>query len=135
MPTLSNTKSPVRKVAQSLVTDARIHVSLIRSQFLLMTLSTDIRDFLADEQIVKKIVKELNEEIALCVTLRNLQREQLCNVIQEKVILFSDLGAEDRNEVYVYLGRALESILTCVLAAKFDVKRDRTSSGDISRIS
>ena len=97
-----------------------------------MTLSTDIRDFLADEQIVKKIVKELNEEITYCPILRNLKREYVKKVIDSDVIKFSELGSEDRNEVYVYLGRILESVLTCALADDFNVKKDRTSSGDVS---
>jgi hypothetical protein len=95
-----------------------------------MTLSTDIHDFLADEQVVKKIVKQLNERIAYCVTLSNLKFEYDCGVIDSNQIKFSELGAEDRNEVYVYLGRILESVLPCVLVVNFKVKKDRTSSGD-----
>jgi hypothetical protein len=95
-----------------------------------MTLSTDIRDFLADPAIVKSIIKKLNERIAYCVTFCNLKFEYDCGVIDSDQIKFSELGAEDRNEVYVYLGRILESVLPCVLVVNFKVKKDRTSSGD-----
>ena len=95
-----------------------------------MTLSTDIRDFFADPVIAKSVLKELNEEIAYCVTLRNLNRELAKKFIDTDQIKFSELGAEERNEVYVYLGRILESVLPCALADNFKVKKDRTSSGD-----
>lgn len=97
-----------------------------------MTLSTDIRDFFANEQVVKSILKELNEEITYCPILRNLNREYEKKVIDSNVIKFSELGSEDRNEVYVYLGRILESVLTCSLANNFNVRKDRTSSGDVT---
>jgi hypothetical protein len=97
-----------------------------------MTLSTDIRDFFADPAIAKSVLKELNEEIAYCVTLRNLNRELAKKVIDTDQIKFSELGAEDRNEVFVYLGRILESVITCTLADEFNVKKDRTSSGDVT---
>ena len=95
-------------------------------------LSTDLRDYLNDGKIVKSILKELNQEIAYCPILRNLKREFAKKVIDTANIKFSDLNSEDRNEVFVYLGRILESVLTCVLADKFNVKKDRTSSGDIT---
>jgi hypothetical protein len=107
-------------------------LSLIRSQPLLMTLSTDIRDFFADPAIAKSILKELNEEIGYCPILRNLNRELAKKVIDTDQIKFSELNAEDRNEVFVYLGRILESVLTCTLADRFNVKKDRTSSGDVT---
>lgn len=97
-----------------------------------MTLSTDIRDFFADPAIAKSILKELNEEIGYCPILRNLNRELAKKVIDTDQIKFSELGAEDRNEVFVYLGRILESVLTCTLADRFNVKKDRTSSGDVT---
>lgn len=97
-----------------------------------MTLSTDIRDYFANSQVAKSILQELNEEITYCPILRNLKREYVKKVIDSDVIKFSELGAEDRNEVYVYLGRILESVLTCSLADKFNVKKDRTSSGDVT---
>lgn len=97
-----------------------------------MTLSTDIRDFFANPSIVKEILIELNVEITYCPILRNLQREFDKKVIESDSIKFSELGSEDRNEVYVYLGRILESVLTCVLADKFSVKKDRSSSGDVT---
>jgi hypothetical protein len=96
------------------------------------TLSVDIRDYFNDGKIVKSILKELNQEIAYCPILRNLKRELAKKVIDTTSIKFSDLNSEDRNEVFVYLGRILESVLTCVLADKFDVKKDRTSSGDVT---
>jgi hypothetical protein len=95
-------------------------------------LSTDIRDFFNDSQTVHSILKELNQEIAYCPILRNLKRELSKKVIDTTSITFSNLNSEDRNEVFVYLGRILESVLTCVLADKFDVKKDRTSSGDVT---
>ena len=97
-----------------------------------MTLSTDIRDYFANSQVAKSILQELNEEITYCPILRNLKREYVKKVIDSDAIKFSELGAEDRNEVYVYLGRILESVLTCSLADKFNVKKDRTSSGDVT---
>lgn len=97
-----------------------------------MTLSTDIRDFFANPEVAKAVLKELNEEITYCPILRNLKREYVKKVIDSDVIKFSELGSEDRNEVYVYLGRILESVLTCVLADDFNVKKDRTSSGDVT---
>jgi len=95
-------------------------------------LSTDLRNYFANPNVANAILKELNQEIAFCPILRNIQREKNHNVIQDDVILFSNLGAEDRNEVYVYLGRILESVLTCVLSSSFQVKKDRTSSGDVT---
>jgi len=97
-----------------------------------MTLSTDIRDFFTNSKVAKSILKELNEEITYCPILRNLKREYDKKVIDSNVIKFSELGSEDRNEVYVYLGRILESVLTCALADDFEVKKDRTSSGDVT---
>jgi len=97
-----------------------------------MTLSADIRDFFADSMIVESIIKELNEEIVYCPILRNLNRELAKKVIDTDQIKFSKLGKEDRNEVFVYLGRILESVLTCTLADRFNVKKDRTSSGDLT---
>ena len=96
------------------------------------SLSVDLRNYFSDPGVANAILKELNQEIAFCPILRNIQRERLNKVIQDNVILFSDLGAEDRNEVYVYLGRILESVLTCLLASAFKVKKDRTSSGDVT---
>lgn len=95
-------------------------------------LSTDLRDYLSNSQVAKSILKELNEEISYCPILRNIQRERNHNVITDDVVMFSDLGSEDRNEVYVYLGRILESVLTCCLSNSFSVKKDRTSSGDLT---
>jgi len=97
-----------------------------------MTLSADIRDFFADSMILESIIKELNEEIVYCPILRNLNRELAKKVIDTDQIKFSKLGKEDRNEVFVYLGRILESVLTCTLADRFNVKKDRTSSGDLT---
>ena len=96
------------------------------------TISADIRDFLNDPQIVHSILKELNQEIVYCPILRNLQRELSKKVIETTSLTFADLNSEDRNEVFVYLGRILESVLTCALAYKFNVKKDRTSSGDVT---
>jgi hypothetical protein len=95
------------------------------------TLSSDIRDFFSDPQVVQEIREELNEEISYCPILRNLKREIAAGVAPNKDIKFCDLGSEDRNEVYVYLGRILESVLTCKLARQFDVLKDRTSAGDV----
>lgn len=95
------------------------------------TLCADIRDFFANPVVVKEIVQELNEEISYCPILRNLKREIAAGVAPSKNIKFSDLGNEDRNEVYVYLGRILESVLTCKLASQFNVLKDRTSAGDV----
>lgn len=96
------------------------------------SLSVNLRNYFSNPDVANKILNELNKEIVFCPILRNIQREHWANVIQENVILFSDLGAEDRNEVYVYLGRILESVLTCLLASSFKVKKDRTSSGDVT---
>lgn len=95
------------------------------------TLCADIRDFFSNPVVVQEIVQELNEEISYCPILRNLKREIAAGVAPSKNIKFSDLGNEDRNEVYVYLGRILESVLTCKLAKQFDVLKDRTSAGDV----
>ena len=95
------------------------------------TLCADIRDFFSNPAVVQEIVQELNEEISYCPILRNLKREIAAGVAPSKNIKFSDLGNEDRNEVYVYLGRILESVLTCKLASQFDVLKDRTSAGDV----
>jgi hypothetical protein len=99
-----------------------------------MTLSTDIRDFFSDPKVIEKIVQELNVEISFCPILRNLQREKSCGVISDNRLTFREMGNEDRNEVFVYLGRILESVLTCNLASSghWDVKKDRSSSGDVT---
>jgi len=123
---------PIQKLAQCSSSIPNSLLSLIRSQPLLMTLSTDIRDFFADPAIAKSILNELNGEIGYCPILRNLNRELAKKVIDTDQIKFSELGAEDRNEVFVYLGRILESVLTCTLADRFNVKKDRTSSGDVT---
>lgn len=94
-----------------------------------------IRDYFSDPTVVNQIVRELNDEIAFCPILRNLQREKAAGVIDTDSIKFRDLGKEDRNEVFVYLGRILESVLTCKLTQSdynFVVKKDRTSSGDVT---
>jgi hypothetical protein len=94
-----------------------------------------IRDYFSDPTIVNQIVSELNKEIVFCPILRNLQREKSAGVIDASSIKFRDLGSEDRNEVFVYLGRILESVLTCKLTESdynFVVKKDRTSSGDVT---
>lgn len=94
-----------------------------------------IRDYFSNPVVVKQIVEELNQEIAFCPILRNLKREKSAGVIHTDSIKFRDLGNEDRNEVFVYLGRILESVLTCKLTESdynFDVKKDRTSSGDVT---
>lgn len=94
-----------------------------------------IRDYFSDPDVVNQIVSELNQEISFCPILRNLQREKAAGVIDVDSIKFRDLGKEDRNEIFVYLGRILESVLTCKLAHSsynFDVKKDRTSSGDVT---
>ena len=98
-----------------------------------MTAST-IRDYFSDPNIVAEIVRELNMEIGFCPILRNLKREKDCGVIDDESISFRELGDEDRNEVFVYLGRILESVLTCQLSKcdSFDVKKDRSSSGDVT---
>ena len=96
--------------------------------------ATQIRDYFSDSNIVAQIVSELNMEIGFCPILRNLNRERNLGVIDNDCITFRELGAEDRNEVFVYLGRILESVLTCQLAKcnSFDVKKDRSSSGDVT---
>lgn len=94
-----------------------------------------IRDYFSDPTVVNQIVQELNDEITFCPILRNLQREKDAGVIDTDSIKFRDLGKEDRNEVFVYLGRILESVLTCKLTESdynFVVKKDRTSSGDVT---
>lgn len=94
-----------------------------------------IRDYFSDPTVVSQIVSELNSEIIFCPILRNLQREKFAGVIDNDSIKFRDLGSEDRNEIYVYLGRILESVLTCKLTESshnFVVKKDRTSSGDVT---
>lgn len=99
-----------------------------------MTSVESIRDFFSDPKIIDEIVKELNSEISFCPILRNLQREKSFGVIDNDSIRFRKLGKEDRNEVFVYLGRILESVLTCKLASsgRWDVKKDRSSSGDVT---
>ena len=96
--------------------------------------ATEIRDYFSDSNIVAEIVRELNTEIGFCPILRNLKREKDSGVIDNESITFRELGTEDRNEVFVYLGRILESVLTCQLAKcdSFDVKKDRSSSGDVT---
>ncbi len=95
---------------------------------------TEVRNTLSDWRVVKEIKEELNQEICYCPILRNLEREYSNNVIDNREVKFRDLGAEDRNEVFVYLGRILESVLTCQLAKtkKFEVRKDRNSSGDVT---
>ena len=98
-----------------------------------MTAQT-IRSFLSDPKVAERIKTELNAEIAYCPILRNLQREKKYGIIDDVAITFRELGKEDRNEVYVYLGRILESVITCILAECPDlkVKKDRSSSGDLT---
>ena len=94
--------------------------------------STKIRTTLARLDVVDSIKEVLNSEICYCPILRNLQREYDANVINNNTTRFRDLGTEDRNEVFVYLGRILESVITCELARfGLDVSKDRTSSGDV----
>ena len=97
-------------------------------------LSSQVRDYFSDPDVVSNIVFELNTEIGFCPILRNLKREKDCGVIDNNSITFRELGSEDRNEVFVYLGRILESVLTCQLAKcdSFIVKKDRSSSGDVT---
>jgi hypothetical protein len=94
-------------------------------------LAVEIRNFFSDPQVVQQIREELNREISYCPILRNLKREIDAGVAPSDKIKFCDLGSEDRNEVYVYLGRILESVLTCKLASHFEVLKDRTSAGDV----
>ena len=95
--------------------------------------STKIRTTLARLDVVDSIKEVLNSEICYCPILRNLQREYDANVINNNTTRFRDLGTEDRNEVFVYLGRILESVITCELARfGLDVSKDRTSSGDVT---
>ena len=97
--------------------------------------ASDIRATFSDPPMVMRIKKELNEEICYCPILRNLNRELKSGVIYTTELKFKDLGAEDRNEVFVYLGRILESVLTCQLAqyeSEFKVRKDRNSSGDVT---
>ena len=95
--------------------------------------ASDIRATFSDPPMVMRIKKELNEEICYCPILRNLNRELKSGVIYTTELKFKDLGAEDRNEVFVYLGRILESVLTCQLSeAGYSVKKDRSSSGDLT---
>tara|TARA_B100002019_G_C21237649_1_gene583673 strand:- start:955 stop:1656 length:702 start_codon:yes stop_codon:yes gene_type:complete len=98
-----------------------------------MTAQT-IRSFLSDPKVAERIKNELNAEIAYCPILRNLQREKEYGIIDDVAITFRKLGNEDRNEVFVYLGRILESVITCILAECPDlkVKKDRSSSGDLT---
>lgn len=95
-----------------------------------------IRERFADQSVVRGIVKELNEEVTYCPILRNLKREYGAEVIDAPTnITFRELDSEDRNEVFVYLGRILESVLTCQLAqyeSEFKVRKDRNSSGDVT---
>ena len=88
----------------------RLHV-LLKSQSNQHMTATAIRDYFSDSNIVAEIVRELNMEIGFCPILRNLKREKDC-VIDNDSITFRELGSEDRNEVFVYLGRILESVLT-----------------------
>ena len=98
-----------------------------------MSDATQIRSTLATVEVVDAIKEVLNTEICYCPILRNLQREYDANVISDNSIRFSDLGSEDRNEVFVYLGRILECVITCQLAKYgFNVSKDRTSSGDVT---
>jgi len=96
------------------------------------SLSVDLRDYFADQKVSNQILKSLNDRIVYCPILQNLREERDCGVIEDSAILFSNLNKEDRNEVFVYLGRILESVLTCLLASSFKVKKDRTSSGDVT---
>ena len=95
--------------------------------------ASDIRATFSHPPMVMRIKKELNQEICYCPILRNLNRELKSGVIYTTELKFRDLGAEDRNEVFVYLGRILESVLTCQLSeAGYSVKKDRSSSGDLT---
>jgi|TARA_B100000035_G_scaffold261169_1_gene232215 hypothetical protein len=97
------------------------------------TMAQAIRDYFSEPEIVADIVKELNQEIALCTIFRNLKREYDHGVTDAPLMTFRELNAEDRNEVFVYLGRLLESVLTCKLSLRrgFKVSKDRNSSGDV----
>lgn len=95
--------------------------------------AAQMRDYFSDPKVVNELIFELNVEIGFCPILRNLNREKNCGVIEDKPVTFRQLGNEDRNEVFVYLGRILESVITCQLAkGGFDVKKDRSSSGDLA---
>ena len=93
-----------------------------------------IRGCLSSSLVVNALKKELNEEVTYCPILRNLRREYNTDVIDAPTnITFRELDKEDRNEVFVYLGRILESVITCQLAQyDFKVRKDRTSSGDVT---
>ena len=90
--------------------------------------ATDIRDYFSDPNIVAEIVRELNMEIGFCPILRNLKREKDCGVIDDESISFRELGAEDRNEVFVYLGRILESCLLYTSPSPRDYAASRMPS-------
>ena len=98
------------------------------------TIASEIRDFFSDPKVVAEIISELNTEIKTCPIIRNIQRERDCGVIDNESITFGELGSEDRNEVFVYLGRILESLITCKLASarRWVIKKDRNSSGDLT---
>ena len=110
----------------------RHYITIARSTWRRISTCTRVNIVLI--HIVAEIVRELNMEIGFCPILRNLKREKDYGVIDNDSITFRELGAEDRNEVFVYLGRILESVLTCQLAKcdSFDVKKDRSSSGDVT---
>lgn len=94
-----------------------------------------VREYLSRPEVAAKIISELNREIVFCPILRNIERERNKGIIDVCTLKFSDLPDEDTNEVWVYLGRILESIITCLLVDSgygFVVKKDRTSSGDLT---
>ena len=81
--------------------------------------------------IVAEIVRELNMEIGFCPILRNLKREKDCGVIDDRAFHSVNRIIKIGMKCSVYLGRILESVLTCQLQSVTpdDVKKDRSSSG------
>lgn len=98
-----------------------------------MSLSTDIRDHFSDPKVVKKILGTLNHRISReCPNIVNLKYSLEHKIIDNSCIKFRDFPRESLNEVYVSLGRILENVIECSLAmAGFDVKSERSSSGDM----
>lgn len=94
-----------------------------------------VREFLSRPKVVADIIATLNREIVFCPIIRNIGRERDKGIIKVCTLKYSDLCKEDRNEISVYLGRILESIITCLLVDSgygFEIEKDRTSSGDLT---
>lgn len=96
------------------------------------SLSDDLRDFFSNPKNVDILLNKLNTKIARCCPrIESLQEKFEKKILKTRQFTFNDLGKEFKNEVYVYLGRALEDYSVILLADQFYVEEVNSSDGDL----